>query len=93
MLGRSTAHGVPIVGMLYIGAIIENSAFHAWTTRDGDGARDWGPTVSPGHMADVLWNMQVANGPAEASYPGGHPQPLRQAAYPRAGPPDRASVS
>jgi len=33
------------------------------------GARDWGPTVSPGHLADLLWNMHLANDPAEASYP------------------------
>jgi short-subunit dehydrogenase len=58
------------VGMLYIGAIIESSAFHTWTTTlDGGGARDWGPTVSPAQLADLLWNMHNAKGPAEASYP------------------------
>jgi short-subunit dehydrogenase len=58
------------VGMLYIGAIIENSAFHTWTTTPGGGGgRDWGPTVSPAHLADLLWNMHSAKGPAEASYP------------------------
>jgi hypothetical protein len=58
------------VGMLYIGAVIENSAFYTWTTTlDGGGARDWGPTVSPDHLADVLWNMHNTEGPAEASYP------------------------
>jgi short-subunit dehydrogenase len=57
-------------GMLYIGAIIENSAFHAWaTTPGGGGARDWGPTVSPDHLADLLWNMHNAKGPTEATYP------------------------
>ncbi len=57
------------VGMLYIGAIIENSAFHTWTTALDGGARDWGPTVSPAQLADLLWNMHNAKGPAEASYP------------------------
>jgi short-subunit dehydrogenase len=58
------------VGMLYIGAIIENSAFHAWTTTPGvRGARDWGPTVSPAHLADMLWTMHRSKDPAEASYP------------------------
>jgi short-subunit dehydrogenase len=58
------------VGMLYIGAVIENSAFHAWaTTLDEGGARDWGPTVNPDHLADVLCNMHSAKGPAEAAYP------------------------
>jgi short-subunit dehydrogenase len=57
------------IGMLYIGAIIENSAFHSWTTTPAGGARDWGPTVSPGHLADMLWNMHAAGGPVEATYP------------------------
>lgn len=57
------------VGMLYIGAIIENSAFHSWTTSDGGSARDWGPTVNPDHLADLLWNMHRTKGPAEAAYP------------------------
>jgi NADP-dependent 3-hydroxy acid dehydrogenase YdfG len=58
------------VGMLYIGAIIENSAFHTWTTTpDGGGARNWGPTVNPNHLAGLLWNMHNTKGPAEATYP------------------------
>jgi len=58
------------VGMLYIGAVIENSAFHTWaTTPDGGATRDWGPTVNPGHLADLLWNMHATKGPAEATYP------------------------
>jgi short-subunit dehydrogenase len=59
------------VGMLYIGAIIENSAFHVWTeeaTAAGTG-RDWGPTVDPDHLADVLWNMHNTKGESEAKYP------------------------
>jgi short-subunit dehydrogenase len=65
------------VGMLYIGAIIENSAFHTWltTTPGGRGGRDWGPTVSPGHLADLLWNMHNSKGPAEANYPA-EPNPV-----------------
>ena len=58
------------VGMLYIGALIENSAFHSWTTTPGGGGgRDWGPTVSPDHLAALLWRMHTAKGAAEASYP------------------------
>jgi short-subunit dehydrogenase len=57
------------VGMLYVGAIIEGSAFHAWTATSGGDARNWGPTVSPDYLADLLWNMHSARGPAEASYP------------------------
>ena len=58
------------VGMLYIGAVIENSAFHTWAASGGSSTRDWGPTVDPGHLADLLWNMHSARGPAEAAYPG-----------------------
>jgi short-subunit dehydrogenase len=58
------------VGMLYIGAVIENSAFHTWATApSGGSARDWGPTVSPDHLADLLWTMHDTKEPAEASYP------------------------
>jgi short-subunit dehydrogenase len=59
------------VGMLYIGALIENSAFHAQTEEEkaaGTG-RDWGPTVSSAHLADILWEMHQAGGPTEATYP------------------------
>jgi hypothetical protein len=52
------------VGMLYIGAIIENSAFHASGAGGG-----WGPTVDPVHLADLLWNMHAGRGPAELIYP------------------------
>ena len=41
------------VGMLYIGAIIENSAFHAWlqdATSAGTPTREWGPAVNPAHL-------------------------------------------
>lgn len=58
------------VGMLYIGAIIEDSAFHTWAkAADGGAARDWGPTVDPDRLADLLWNMHRTKGPAEATYP------------------------
>lgn len=59
------------VGMLYIGAVIENSAFHTQTEeakKTGD-SRDWGPTVNPAHLADVLWNMHRTKSPAETTYP------------------------
>jgi short-subunit dehydrogenase len=60
------------VGMLYIGAIIENSAFHAWlqdARAAGAASREWGPTVSPAQLADLLWNMHRAKGEPEARYP------------------------
>lgn len=57
------------VGMLYIGAVIENSAFHAWTATADGSAREWGPTVNADHLADMLWNMHAARGPAETVYP------------------------
>jgi short-subunit dehydrogenase len=61
------------VGMLYIGAIIENSAFHTWL-RDaraaGTPTREWGPTVNPAHLADLLRNMHETKGDSEARYPG-----------------------
>lgn len=58
-------------GMLYIGAIIENSAFHAWLQgAKAAGTREWGPTVNPAHLADMLWNMHKAKGEPEARYPG-----------------------
>jgi short-subunit dehydrogenase len=59
------------VGMLYIGAVIENSAFHAWSEAAiaaGTG-RHWGPTVDPDHLADLLWNMHNTTGETEAKYP------------------------
>ena len=59
------------VGMLYIGALIENSAFHAQAeeaTAAGAG-RDWGPSVDPTYLADLLWNMHSAKSESEAKYP------------------------
>jgi short-subunit dehydrogenase len=59
------------VGMLYIGAIIEKSAFHAQATeaKEAGAGRNWGPTVDPAHLADLLWNMHQDKGEAEARYP------------------------
>jgi short-subunit dehydrogenase len=59
------------VGMLYIGAVIENSAFHTYTVEaDAAGTgRFWGPTVSPDYLADLLWNMHNTTGESEAKYP------------------------
>jgi short-subunit dehydrogenase len=59
------------VGMLYIGAVIENSEFHTYTLESaatGSG-RYWGPTVSPDHLADMLWSMHDTKGNSEAKYP------------------------
>jgi short-subunit dehydrogenase len=60
------------VGMLYVGAIIEESAFHAWLQNakaTGAETRDWGPTVSPAHLADLLRGMHEAKSEPEAIYP------------------------
>jgi short-subunit dehydrogenase len=59
------------VGGLYIGAVIKHSAFHA----EREKARAAGasipemPTVDPAHLADLLWTMHSAKGPAEMTYP------------------------
>lgn len=61
------------VGMLYIGAIIENSAFHTYIeqskTANPVTGGDWGPAVNPAHLAQMLWSMHQAKGHAEAKYP------------------------
>ncbi len=59
------------VGMLYIGAAIENSAFHAAMEKSkaaGDPVWEM-PTVDPGHLADLLWRMHATKGPRELIYP------------------------
>jgi short-subunit dehydrogenase len=61
------------VGMLYVGAIIEDSAFHAWLQNakaTGAETRDWGPAVSPARLADLLRDMHQSRSEPEASYPG-----------------------
>jgi len=58
------------VGMLYIGAVIENSAFHAQAEQArAAGGRDWGPSVEPAYLADLLWDMHNSTGEPEAKYP------------------------
>ena len=59
------------VGMLYIGAAIKHSAFHA-EMEQGKAAGDpvWEmPTVDPVHLADLLWTMHRTRGRPEAVYP------------------------
>jgi short-subunit dehydrogenase len=61
------------VGMLYIGAVIEGSAFHALAAgarATGAPGREWGAAVSSAHLAGLLWDMHSARGAAEALYPG-----------------------
>jgi NAD(P)-dependent dehydrogenase (short-subunit alcohol dehydrogenase family) len=59
------------VGGLYIGAAIENTPFHARMRA----AKDAGapvpdiPTVSPTHLADLLWTMHNTTGQPETTYP------------------------
>jgi short-subunit dehydrogenase len=60
------------VGMLYIGAVIENSAFHAWlhdANASGASTREWGPTVDPAYLANMLWDMHSIRAEPEARYP------------------------
>ncbi|MEU7141483.1 SDR family NAD(P)-dependent oxidoreductase [Nocardia sp. NPDC046473] len=59
------------VGGLYIGAAIENSAWHLEMERaKAAGEPFWEvPTVDPAELADLLWNMHNAKGEAEARYP------------------------
>lgn len=60
------------VGGLYIGAVIENSAFHAQVTASeatGTATRHWGLTVDPAHLADLLWTMHREKDRPEAAYP------------------------
>jgi len=67
---KVTDQGV-YVGRLYIGAVIEHSAFHA----QQEAARAAGqpvmdmPVVDPAHLADLLWTMQSANDEHEVLYP------------------------
>jgi len=59
------------VGMLYIGAAIKNSAFHAEMEKAkaaGDPVWDM-PTVDPEHLAGLLWTMHGTRGQREAIYP------------------------
>jgi short-subunit dehydrogenase len=56
------------VGMLYIGAVIENSAFHTWI-RDGGSTREWGAAVDPDYLAGLLREMHIAKDNAEVNYP------------------------
>jgi len=59
------------VGMLYIGAAIEHSAFHTQTEKArAEGEPVWEmPVVAPDHLADLLWNMHQTRAQAEANYP------------------------
>jgi NAD(P)-dependent dehydrogenase (short-subunit alcohol dehydrogenase family) len=59
------------VGMLYIGAAIENSAFHTEMEKAkaaGDPVWEM-PTVDPEHLAELLWTMHLTKEPREAIYP------------------------
>jgi short-subunit dehydrogenase len=59
------------VGMLYIGAAIKNSAFHAEMEKAkaaGDPVWEM-PAVDPEHLAGLLWTMHAAKGQREAIYP------------------------
>lgn len=57
--------------MLYIGAAIENTPFHAWI----EGAKAAGdpvptmPTADPAHLVDLLWTMHNTKDRTEVTYP------------------------
>jgi short-subunit dehydrogenase len=59
------------VGMLYIGAAIKNSAFHAEMEKArAAGESVWEmPTVDPEHLADLLWTMHGTKRQQEVIYP------------------------
>jgi NAD(P)-dependent dehydrogenase (short-subunit alcohol dehydrogenase family) len=59
------------VGMLYIGAAIKNSAFHAEMEKaEAAGDPVWEmPTVDPEHLAGLLWTMHSTKGQREVIYP------------------------
>ncbi len=59
------------VGMLYVGAAIENSAFHTELEQaKAAGEPVWEmPTVDPEYLAGLLWTMHAAKGQREAVYP------------------------
>jgi short-subunit dehydrogenase len=59
------------VGMLYIGAAVEKSAFHTELEQaKAAGEPVWEmPTVDPDHLADLLWTMHSTKGPRETVYP------------------------
>jgi short-subunit dehydrogenase len=63
-------HGV-YVGMLYVGAAIEGSAFHAEMEQArAAGEPAWEmPVVDPGQLAGLLWDMHRRRQPPEARYP------------------------
>ena len=58
-------------GMLYIGAAIKNSAFHAEMEKaEAAGDPVWEtPAVDPGHLAGLLWTMHGTKGQREVIYP------------------------
>jgi len=58
------------VGMLYIGAAIENSAFDTELEQAKAAGEPVGemPTVDPGYLAELLWTMH-GEGRREAVYP------------------------
>jgi len=61
----------PASGMLYIGAAIKNSAFHA-EMEEAKAAGDpvWETlTADPEHLAGLLWTMHAAKGRREAIHP------------------------
>jgi short-subunit dehydrogenase len=59
------------VGMLYIGAAIEHSAFHTELERaKAAGEPVWDmPTVDPDQLADLLWTMHSTREQREVVYP------------------------
>jgi short-subunit dehydrogenase len=67
-------HGV-YVGMLYIGAAIEQSDFHtAMEKARAAGEPVWEmPSVDPAYLAEMLWTMHQRRNQAEVCYPDNGP--------------------
>jgi short-subunit dehydrogenase len=70
-LRDAIAYANVFVGGLYIGAVIEGSAFHdARSAARAEGRHvPEMPTVDPAVLADLLWDMHHKKGPTELSYP------------------------
>jgi short-subunit dehydrogenase len=59
------------IGMLYIGAAIENTPFHTWMAQAkaaGDPVPAM-PIADPAHLADLLWTMHNTKDRMEVTYP------------------------
>jgi short-subunit dehydrogenase len=70
-LHAETADKGIYVGMLYIGAAIKHSAFHAELEQAKTAGHPvWDmPTIDPEQLADILWTMHSTKQQSETTYP------------------------